>query len=520
MQKMPAKRLMLSLRMITEELDDLDWSYEAAGEQDEMRWCGISLWNGALRGDVLYLISADQADSFPTDRYAYLSTENLHGKAPHICCTGKSELELYNAAVCIFQKYRDYETRLNDIIINRGSLDDLCRASHDFFRNPMYIHDNAFAILAAPVWVEGMLRFKFNQNTGRYYIPINVIEEFKYSSDYIRTLQMTKAGIWGLDQFPNSMRSLYFNIRDGQYYRARILVNELQTPLRQSQLQLIEYLGDCINAILRRDEQTANFHQRDFEEMFIDLISGKAVDDSDLSVLLTALGWRTGDEYMCVAVQRQARSVVANAASLRSILTSAFSSVFGFVRNEQLCLVINLTASGIDMNDVHPKIAQIVRDCYLFGGSSNQFFGFSHLQDAYKQANMALQKAFSQQTSSWFIAFADCALDYLLNSIRSAMPARMIVSPALPLLQRYDRSKNTDYYQTLRAYLQSGQNISRAAESLYIHRTTLLYRMEKINGLIRMNLDDPGVRLYLLFSYAIWDQEQAEHGDEKAASKR
>ena len=55
--------------------------------------------------------------------------------------------------------------------------------------------------------------------------------------------------------------------------------------------------------------------------------------------------------------------------------------------------------------------------------------------------------------------------------------------------------------ETLWAYLLHERSIPRTAEALIIHRTTLTYRLGKLEELWNLNLDDSDTRLYLLLSF-------------------
>ena len=57
-------------------------------------------------------------------------------------------------------------------------------------------------------------------------------------------------------------------------------------------------------------------------------------------------------------------------------------------------------------------------------------------------------------------------------------------------LEEYDRANNTALVDTLLEYYMSGCNVSRAAEKLYVHRNTLQYRLNKIEDLLQVRLDD------------------------------
>ncbi len=80
-------------------------------------------------------------------------------------------------------------------------------------------------------------------------------------------------------------------------------------------------------------------------------------------------------------------------------------------------------------------------------------------------------------------------------------------TPGGPLkeLLSYDKSHNTAYVQTLRAYLLCPDNLCAGAEMLYIHRHTFKNRLEKIEQLLALALNDHYTRLQLSLALLIND---------------
>ncbi len=64
-------------------------------------------------------------------------------------------------------------------------------------------------------------------------------------------------------------------------------------------------------------------------------------------------------------------------------------------------------------------------------------------------------------------------------------------------LEDYDRERGSDLARTLAVYFDAGENASEAAERLFLHRNSLLYRLERIQNLTGLDLKDPEVRLAL-----------------------
>ncbi len=80
-------------------------------------------------------------------------------------------------------------------------------------------------------------------------------------------------------------------------------------------------------------------------------------------------------------------------------------------------------------------------------------------------------------------------------------------SPAGPLqkLLSYDREHNTAYVHTLRTYLTNLDNLCSGAEKLYIHRHTFKNRLEKIEKLSGLSLNDYYTRLHLSLELMLYD---------------
>jgi len=75
-------------------------------------------------------------------------------------------------------------------------------------------------------------------------------------------------------------------------------------------------------------------------------------------------------------------------------------------------------------------------------------------------------------------------------------------------LIRHDQEKGTQYFATLREYLLQERDIPKTSEALIIHRTTLQYRLKKIQSLLGVDLEDPWRRLQLQLSLWILQEQK------------
>jgi len=83
-----------------------------------------------------------------------------------------------------------------------------------------------------------------------------------------------------------------------------------------------------------------------------------------------------------------------------------------------------------------------------------------------------------------------------------------------PLVE-YDRERRSDLVRTLRAYFAAGANASEAADRMFLHRNSMLYRLERIRKVTGLDLKDPGVALALQLGLLAVDKgeepDEVEH---------
>lgn len=84
---------------------------------------------------------------------------------------------------------------------------------------------------------------------------------------------------------------------------------------------------------------------------------------------------------------------------------------------------------------------------------------------------------------------------------------RELVDP----LVLHDRERRSDLVRTLRVYFASGANASEAADRLFLHRNSLLYRLERIQKLTGLDLKDH--RAGLALQLGLLAMETVERGE-------
>ncbi len=75
-----------------------------------------------------------------------------------------------------------------------------------------------------------------------------------------------------------------------------------------------------------------------------------------------------------------------------------------------------------------------------------------------------------------------------------------LAHPSIIAIYRHDSQHNSDLLDVLFFYLISGNNISRTAKALYMHRNTIQNKLSKITAIINLPLDDGYLQQRMVFS--------------------
>lgn len=132
------------------------------------------------------------------------------------------------------------------------------------------------------------------------------------------------------------------------------------------------------------------------------------------------------------------------------------------------------------------------------------------------QAEVALRV---QAAASWgdrATCYVDLGVYQLLAEIQDPGAAERFARRWLKDLLAYDEKRNADLVLTLGRYLECGGNYDDTSAALFIHRSTLKYRLQRIREITGYDLKDPDTRFNLQFAARAWETLKALRGQGQA----
>lgn len=498
-------RLHPTLPMIAGELEASGWRCELTLSGTQRGFRGVRIFQHSLEPDFLYILTKESAGQFPVDTRAYLCGEDIPGNASHIRCPQRSPDEILERLLDLFQYCQDQERRLDQMVLSDAGLEDLCHWAGALTGNPVCIHDSWFIVLAMSGELPEVMRPERIAASSKPFIPRKFIDAFQTDLDCPNSLEQKRAELWVSEPELGFLRCLCANLWDGDVCQGRILMVEADRPFRPIHFLMAECLAQRAALLLRRASGLGSHHSMDSTVRA--LLDGQPAGTVDTAMLLERLGWNRADQYLCVRLQSQRSGTPAIWGKLlHSDLFRLFPAGYIMFMGQQQCVILNMRVEGTTVPTVRHSLAPLCRDYCLYAGISSPVWGINELRYAFLQADIALNTAFSLQNERWIIPFSTCALDYVLQNLKTKLPPGHLAAPELLALLDHDQKKGTQYYATLRTFLRSERDIPRTSKALIIHRTTLIYRLKRIQDVTGIDLDDPDQRLYLQLSFKLLEQ--------------
>ncbi|MDY3917638.1 MAG: helix-turn-helix domain-containing protein [Candidatus Limivivens sp.] len=498
----------ISQRVIKMKLEE--WGYQVSGRQPGK---GMYLARPAFYVDAdqvpesyVYLLPDQESLPRRTGTPKMLFVTGMDQEIPEEAAYGVIQIEetmtVYermNLIQKVFDFYNHWEETLRMALEEEISLQALLDESTEIFGNPLTISSADFFLLAYSSIMEE------KEELRELLEPNNLFEyctAFKQDEEYNRARNYHHAFYY--PEYITGYRNLCVNIFDHGIYTYRIAIPEACDCFRPGMQELLEYMAGFVEKILRHSSRTDTDQVNTLPHILESALSGSGLPAEQITQKLMGFGWNPEHSYVCLDFQtamldQQNMTVNFICRHIESLISHACA----FQHQEDIVVFVNLTRFGGTTEDVYRKIILFLRDSFLKMGISRSFSGFQELPYYYRQAQTALETGNRCHPYQWAHSFEDTAVFYMLHNAPGDFPAKICCSEKLLKLYEYDKEHQTELFRTLKVYLENNENAVQSARELFIHRSTFLYRLDRIREMTGMDLSNKDQRLYYLMSYRI-----------------
>ena len=444
------------------------------------------------RNEVEVAVSSCDDSDFGNIPYIQVALENLEEIA-----------EFMNDMQEIFDTADGWERKIHDLMLEHAGMERLLQVTSEFLQNPLTVIglDFTFAAEAGSKYLPPRARLYTDEGLNVEYVNALLQNEtYREMADTHETV-MFPAYISGC-------RSMNRNLFVDEKATHRLILTECRVEITQGVICVLDILSEKLEFLLAHEEEETD-PDRDIEQIFVRVLSDRTADYMQISRELSELGWGGNHEYMCLILQitylnQQNLSTKAISRYIKKKLGDSVS----FLYQDELVVFFDLTRLGMNQEEVAGKLVYFIRDTYLKAGYSRVMTGHMNLRRQYVQAKTALDVGSRKKPYLWIHYFSQVAMTYILEQATKRLPGTMICHEGLLELKKHDEENQTQYMETLRVYLEQHLSATQAARELFIHRSTFLYRLDRIREILQSDLDDPEEIFYLELSFRLLEQEE------------
>jgi sugar diacid utilization regulator len=140
-------------------------------------------------------------------------------------------------------------------------------------------------------------------------------------------------------------------------------------------------------------------------------------------------------------------------------------------------------------NSIANQIISLLERLELVAGISMEEPGYEFLENAMLQGKMALQIGKKKKPDCNFFIFQEVYTDYVMMALAENQDIQSFCHPVIQKILRDPDPWSLELLQTLSVYLQNGRRVSATAEKLFIHRNTLVNRLQQIEKTFGIDFD-------------------------------
>ena len=395
--------------------------------------------------------------------------------------------QLMAALEACFAFYNDWGDALLDVLRRGGDWFALLEAGHRVLDNPMIIYSRSMRILAYTVddgtadaiWTDtvrdGVARVDSQRQAEELMSFLAEVE--RHDAPFRHQGEGMSAPFWSAPVLVDGRR------------RGMVNVVEERHPLSRGDRDLLRFFSQFVAIRMASAGFGAPVPDAVPRQLMLDLLAGDIASRDHLNTRLIAVDWRAGAWFQFVSL-RAALPVLAG-----EQWRSAYDRLAALSLNALSCLMDDQGEPRICLLLTGDNPAAFARPLELIG----PFCAMNHLRAGVSEpfGDLLETPRYHRQAEAALALEAGTVCDYtgaryarMLRHLRAHPYRDDLTHPAVARLAEMDRAEGGEYIATLRALIQHTFNQMETANALGIHRTTLAYRLRRMQELTGLDLGD------------------------------
>lgn len=420
-----------------------------------------------------------------------------------LMCSGAHIFTVFNALNRLFRTLSDWDAKLNAALLSDATAQTFIDISEHLFSNPVMLVTDALHIAAISQTIEtSHPDIQFMQKNK--YISQHMIQQLTSMSYLEKAESYHTIGFYYPPNYINC--TIVLRKFDQNPWGLNIICcYGVNREPSNADLVLLDYLGKYILAAANHQQKLNSQISNRTSSFLYSLLTDNIENEAELESMAALLQFPINSKYQLYVILPRTPLE----SHLRYILTNLEDFLPSFMKLIYQNSVLILDRLADDGTGHERCIMDVLR---LLLPSNNAFCGISQvfsdlrlLKDVYTLSWRTAKIGNQLHPKVVYYHFKDY-YSYVLLSVtaqRSKLP--LLYIEQLDRLMEYDERHHSNNIMLLRVLLESERNITAVSKKMHLHRNSVLYRVDKIEHMLNLPLDDPDVRMHLLLSFKAMD---------------
>ena len=401
--------------------------------------------------------------------------------------------KVYQLLQSIYDKYDSWENTLLNDLISSPDAEKLLSDSSEIFGRPLYLLDKSFKVVTSTAAFQESAW----ASTGTGTLNAESLSKFLSASD-LRTNEKSalKVNIYG-------NRSLCVNLfsKYDQYIGCLVVAYE-NDDFSDGDSALAEFLAKCLQTAMERNPSVLYDPDSSIRKAMQNLVEEQPLSYSQ-RLLINSSNRMT--VYRCVYLRFNRMNNQLPLSYICDILEDTFADSPAFIHDNAVLAFINtgrLCSAAQDQPSeylpvLNEKLRHLAEQMGMYAGISNEFSDIFSIRVYYLQARSASENGTLLAPQGTLFYFESYALTEMVINSLGGLPPEAYYPAGFASLLEHDKDGGISYLQTLTAFLEENMSYTATAKRLYIHRSTLIDRISRIERELGIDLRDSDRRLQL-----------------------
>lgn len=512
----------IKIPMILDQLNDDNFEYVEGAAGDQLGFSSVRLLKSSEQGykkEVLYLGSAavmQQIDSrhLPSQlicladsslQFENNKVHNIDLALIHSDCD--IEVLLEKIADIISEYHQIYTEMIRRITDNRG-LAEIINAMTPILGNPLYVADADFKVLVRTDCVleqPDQWRHIVENGIEDGYISSSV-NDFYYMKDLVQKTEHQHEPVFfsGNELYPHSFCTMNLTSRNKKM--GLVTVFETERPFSIGTKATIEFFSEILIMEIQKNQTLISNEGVKLGYLFAEILSGNRHSENELRKVVNYVDIDFPENFFILVLKsRHDNRNRYELTFLRKKIISLVKNTICIIHQNNIVMLANESSSQFSGQGLS-EIEKWLQDTQLVLGISDDGSDIKQIRKSYQEALTAIELGLKSEREDVIFLYDRYRFVHLMDVLANLENSEALGHPALARLQRYDQKKGANLLETLYCYMKNGRSQAQTAKELHLHRSSLQYRLTKMEEVMGVKLNHYQTFLHLQLTYEMMKQ--------------